>query len=277
MLDLNELEHFISFSELGTLSKVSEKYHISTPTITRSMQHIEEVFGVPLFSRGKNKIELNETGIYAVECAKTILSTTDSAILKVRDFHKSLHTVIVQSCAPAPLWNLLPKLSSAFPNVTISSSIYDTDIILKHLMDNTCEIGILPYDIPDTAFKTVPFMKEHLSIFIKKDHELANKKSVRFSDINGFNFLLRTDLGFWDTLCRQKMPASKFLVQNNEFDFLELIRTSSLPCFVTDVITDPKYIFEDRVRIPITDPEANVTFYLAFQKNMEASIKTLLL
>ena len=42
MLDLYELEQFVAFAELGTLSRVAEKFHISTPSITRSMQHLEE-------------------------------------------------------------------------------------------------------------------------------------------------------------------------------------------------------------------------------------------
>ena len=62
MLDLNELEQLIAFADTGTLSKVAEAFHISTPSVTRSMKNIEEEFGVFLFHRTKNRIELNETG-----------------------------------------------------------------------------------------------------------------------------------------------------------------------------------------------------------------------
>ena len=34
------------------------------------MQHLEQYFGVPLFTRGKNRIELNETGKLAVAAAR---------------------------------------------------------------------------------------------------------------------------------------------------------------------------------------------------------------
>ena len=61
MLDLNELEQLTTFADLGTLSKTADALHISQPTLTRTMQHIEETFGVPLFIRGKNRITLNET------------------------------------------------------------------------------------------------------------------------------------------------------------------------------------------------------------------------
>ena len=52
MLDLNELEQFTTFADLGTLSKTADALHISQPTLTRTMQHIEETFGVPLRSHG---------------------------------------------------------------------------------------------------------------------------------------------------------------------------------------------------------------------------------
>ena len=85
MLDLNELEQLIAFADLGTLSMAAQKLHISQPTITRTMQHLEETFGVPLFVRGKNKIILNETGKRAVEQARGLLSAADDALRRVKE------------------------------------------------------------------------------------------------------------------------------------------------------------------------------------------------
>ena len=66
LLDLPELEQLVAFADCGRLSKAAEKLNISQPTITRTMQHLEEEFGVPLFERSKNRISLNETGQRAV-------------------------------------------------------------------------------------------------------------------------------------------------------------------------------------------------------------------
>lgn len=64
-------------------------------------------------------------------------------------------------------------------------------------------------------------------------------------------------------MCRIHTPASRFLVQTNQFEFEELIRESSLPCFTTSLAKDSQNLLADRVKIPVTDPEANVTYYLA--------------
>lgn len=46
------------------------------------MRHIEQAFGVPLFTRSKNRIELNETGRLAVERARDLLREEQDALCR---------------------------------------------------------------------------------------------------------------------------------------------------------------------------------------------------
>lgn len=262
MLDLNELEQLTAFADTGTLSVAAEKLHISQPTITRTMQHLEEVFGVSLFVRGKNRIMLNDTGIIAVEQARKLLSASDHAIKAVRDFDKSLHTITVGSCAPAPLWYVLPALSLAYPAMTIASSIKNVPAICQDLDSESCQLAILPHDTQCGHYINIPFLKENLSVCVPASHDLAERSSVTFSELNGFNFLLASEIGFWDEMCRLQMPASRFLVQTDQFEFEELVRESSLPCFTTNLAKVSRGLLADRIKIPVTDPGANVTYYL---------------
>ena len=262
MLDLNELQQLVAFADLGTLSRVAEKGHISTPSITRSMKHLEESFGVPLFTRSKNRIALNETGLVAVEAARRLLENAGQAVRQVQEFDQRRRTLTVKSCAPAPLWELLPKLSAAHPGMTIASHICPNEKVLEVWAAGGCDIAILPFPLEEPGVDVKEFLHENLSVCVPPSHDLAQHKSLTFAEINGFNFLLRTELGFWDTLCRQKMPASRFLVQTDEFTFNELVHSSSLPCFVTDYFSNLPERYPGRVFVPLTDPEASVTFYV---------------
>lgn len=262
MLNLYELEQLAAFGEHGTLSKAAEILHISQPTITRNMQHLEDEFGVALFNRSKNRIELNETGKLAVEYASRILHESDQAIKQVRAFDQRQKTIIVRSCAPAPLWKLMKILSEKYPGMTVSSSVTQNDEVLRSWENGECDIAVLPFRHDCENGNIREFMREKLFVCIPADHELANRRRLSFADINGFNFLLRSELGFWDSLCRQKMPASKFLVQTDDFAFNELVKSSSLPCFTTDYIQHDSPEYCGRVMIPISDDEAQVTFYL---------------
>ena len=257
MIDLYELSQLVAFAEFGTLSRVAEEFHISTPSVTRSMQHLEDAFGVPLFARGKNKIELNETGNMAVTYARKLLNEAEQAVKQVRVFDQRQRTVVVRSCAPAPLWELLPKLNTQKPDMMVSSAICQNADVWAAWEDGSCDISVLPFAIDGAK----PFMQGKLFVCVPMEHELAKHKSLTFADINGFNFLLRTELGFWDALCREKMPASKFLVQTDSSVFDELVRSSSLPCFTTDY-GQLQGGYPNRVNIPLKDEEAHITFYV---------------
>ena len=77
MFELYQLEQLIAFAECGTLSGTAAKLLLSQTALSRSMQRLEREFQVPLFTRHKNKIELNENGVLAVEYARKVMEQTD--------------------------------------------------------------------------------------------------------------------------------------------------------------------------------------------------------
>lgn len=262
MLDLDVLRQLVCFQETGTFVKVAENFHVSTPSITRNMRQLEDVFGVELFFRGKNHISLNDTGVLAAECAKKLIAEEELMLEQVREFDRKKRTITVASCAPAPLWRLLRELGSTYPGMTISSSIANNDEVLEALYAEQCDFAILPFSLEEKGYPVREYMREQLFVCVPKEHELSGSKTLHTRDINGYNFLLRSELGFWDALCRKTLPASKFLVQADEFEFAELVQNSTLPCFTTDVAAELGLSIPGRVSIPLADPEASAVFYL---------------
>ena len=262
MLNLEDLEQLVAFYRLGTLSKVAEEFHISQPSITRTMKRVEESFGVPLFLRTSNQIELNETGKKAVEYATDLLKSARNVISQVQDFHQRLCTITVESCAPAPLWSVLPMLSKKYPEKALSSSLCETEKIIVDVQEGNCTFGVMPYRVELPGIACEELMQEHLFICVPKDHALAGNESVTCEMINGFNCLLASEIGFWDGLCQKLMPSSRFLVQTDEFTFRELVKESSLPCFTTNLADDREDMLKNHIVIPITNPEVNVTYYM---------------
>ena len=257
MLDLEELEKFVAFAELGTLTKVAERYNISVPSITRSMRHIEECYGVPLFNRSGNRIELNENGKVAVSSASKLLEAAGESLRSVREYDRRRKTIVVKSAAPAPLWALIPTLNNIRGDMVVSSEVSRSEDVLASWKRGDADIAILPYPFEGSE----PFLEENLFVSVPADSELAQRKNVSFADIDGMTFLLRYDFSFWGTLCREKMMHTRFLVQSDTSVFVELVRASSIPCFTTDRAKLPDDF--GRVCIPVSDREAHVTFYKA--------------
>lgn len=268
MLDLEILRQFVVFSKCGTLSAAAEEVHISQPSLTRSMQKLEEEFGICLFSRSRNRIFLTESGSYAAKRAEKFLEEAEALVRDVKAYDERLRTIALTSCAPAPLWQLIPRLSVAFPTRSITSKLADTDDVVSELLAGSCDLALLPEAVKMEGFVCIPFISEHLSLCLKAEHELASHDSLTLADLNGYNYLLLSEIGFWDRLCREHLPASRFLVQSDEFEFRTLAHDSSLPFFTTDLAHDEELV-KGRKVIPITDEVVNVTYHLLLPSSSE--------
>ena len=142
MIEFEQLIHLVAFYEHQTLSEAAKHLHISQPVLTRSMQKLEEVMGVTLFQRTKNRISFNETGFMAVEYAKRIINDTTDMKKQLQLFDRTLHTFSIGSCAPAPNIHLSQRASQTYPEKTIQSEIKDMDVLIQGLKDKRIQLSL---------------------------------------------------------------------------------------------------------------------------------------
>ena len=278
MFELYQLEQLLAFAECGTLSGAAEHLHISQPALSRSMQRLEAELQVPLFDRQKNKIEFNENGRMAAEYARQVMEKCQDMISRVQAFDRSRRTILLGSCAPAPLWEIPPVLSDLYPDRTISSEMRENRVLLQGLRDGVYQLIILPYPVEEPGIACVKYGEEHLFFSLPPAHPLSGSRALYMRDLNGETMLLRNRLGFWRELTVRKMPDTRFLEQE-DMAFDELVRSSALPIFTTDVALAREGTPLNRVNIPILDEEANVTYYCLYKpsgrNDVSAFIKTL--
>lgn len=262
MIELYELRQFAAFGETGTLSEAAEKLHLSQPAISRNMKKLENDLGVTLFERTKNKISLNDNGRYLLELTQKLLSDANYLPVKVREHDRKKHTISLGVCAPAPIWRLASLIANSFPQMTLQTEIDDDKRLLSDLGNGIYQLIVL-HEKPesnDLIFKECG--RESLMFALPKEHRFADRKSLCFDDMDGENMLLMPNLGFWDFVKNEKMTKTRFLTQSDRYSFNELVQASSLPCFTSDMAEKFMEIPSGRVKIPVSDNEATVIYYL---------------
>ena len=183
-------------------------------------------------------------------------------------FDRRHRTISLGLCSPAPSWLLTPRLSSLYPNKTIQTEIVEKNALLSGLESGSYQLIVLPEKLESKSYFVKECGRESLMFALPRNHRYAQRKSLSFAEMNGENMLLMNDIGFWDFVRTEKMPDSRFLTQSDRFSFNELVKASSLPAFTTDLAN--KYIEtgKGRIDVPVSDPEATVTYYLVSKKEM---------
>lgn len=262
MLETNQLSQLITIADTKTLSKAAEILHISQPALTRSIQKLESELNVTLFDRQKNKITLNKTGELAVSHARRILADVEQMTQSIQAFERSLHTISIGSCAPAPIVELLYYLTEKFATMTFSSETVNPDSLVLGLKNNTYQIIITNSPVKDSEICCREFCREQLFLTIPPAHPLATKKDGIFADeLAGETMLLFKEIGIWESFIKAKMSQTDFIIQDRDDAFNALIRASALPAFATNLTLKRNDRRQNRIIIPFLDDEAKMTFY----------------
>ena len=264
-----------AFDEYGTLSKVGEALDVTQPPISRAMQKLETELGVTLFERTKNKIALNENGKFAAEYAKRIMALQDEMIEKTRERAGLRRTFSVGSVAIQPAVCIERLIVRLYQGASVSYRIADEDELVRELDDGTFRLIVLLHPLDGKKYESKRYFSESLSIMLPKTHPLATRKSLALADLHDETFVVFRSVGFWEQVKREKIPNAKFLKQDDHDAVETLLKTSSMPVFISNRTT-AYTVPNDRVAIPLTDPEVNVTFYAVCLKSESSAMRELL-
>ena len=137
---------------------------------------------------------------------------------------------------------------------------------MEDLLKDACQIAILDHPEEGPGLVCRPYVTESLSILLPKSHPLASREGLYLSELEGITMLVYAHLGIWQKLLDEKMQHVHFIVQQDRASFNELISASQLPCFSTNLSVQSAAVLENRVAVPILDPEAQICFYLCVKK-----------
>ena len=233
MIEIHLFEQLVAFASCGTLSAAAEQLHISQPALSRSMQRLEDELGVKLFDRQKSRLTLNENGALTVQYARSLLMQEESMIEQIREYDRKKRTISVGSCTPVLIPDFVSLLSSLYEGMTISTEVTGDPHLAEQLRENKYQLAILHEKPDENIFYSLPVESEHLYVSLPPVHPLADADGLYLKDLDGQTFLLYSQIGFWDGLCRRKMPSSRFLLQQ-EMDVLgeNLKKRDLCPCSV---------------------------------------------
>lgn len=262
-MDLDQLRQFDAVATYGTISAAADELRMPQPTLSRSLQRLEQELGHQLLSREGRHVELNEAGRLALEYIRPMLRDERLMHEALDRLSHEANVLRIGTIAPAPLWHLASMIAERFPGVMISSETIDQPQIERRLFTGSIGLAICLEDLRFPAFCSCHLMDENLFVVLSEHHPLANATSVTFHDLDGETFQLFNDIGFWRGICDRHLPHSRFIVQEDRQVFIQMLRNPSTIFFTTDAPqNDLDEMHTGHVVVPISDDDAHASFRL---------------
>lgn len=196
MLSFNH-EVFLEVARQLSFTKASQVLYISQPAITKHIQQLEKHYKASLFNRKGNTISLSEAGRTLFDFltkAKGIEKQLEYEINTHRDKFHAKGELKLGASTTIALY-IIPTVLSGFrkkhPEVRISLLNRNTENVLKALLDNEIDLGIVEGKNKMSQVHSQPFLADEVVPVCSAHSYLTKKMKYTISDIKDIPIVLR--------------------------------------------------------------------------------------
>ena len=108
-MEIKHLKTLMMVASTRSISKASNQLHLSQPSVTRIIQEIESIVGVPLFSRTKNGMVLTGAGKNFYTQATRIVSTLHDVVAELKAPYES-NIINIGFCPSVLIFDFIEQL-----------------------------------------------------------------------------------------------------------------------------------------------------------------------
>jgi DNA-binding transcriptional LysR family regulator len=159
VITIKQLEAFFWSVELGGMEEASVRLHTTQSAISKRVQELETALEVPLFDRTRRRALVTPPGKEILPMAAEILNLR-SKIMDVaaatRHSPRSLRLGVTELTALTWLPQLVQRVRSSHPHVTLEPIVDTSALLLERLVANSLDLAIVPDAFRDPQFDAVP-------------------------------------------------------------------------------------------------------------------------
>ena len=207
-MELRVLRYFLAVAREENITKAAALLHVTQPTLSRQLMHLEEELGVKLFRRSQYRVILTDDGMLLRRRAQEIVELADKAERELQHHETKLTGEVAIGCGESAAMTFLSEHIRAFRGLhpLVQFRIYSAiaDDLKERIEKGLLDMGLLaePVDIGRYAFLRMP-QKDRWGVLLPKEHPLARNTSITPKDLLGVPLLIsgretvRNELAGW--------------------------------------------------------------------------------
>lgn len=194
MPSIELLRQFLTLSKYLNYSLAAESLYIAQPVLSRHIRALETEFGMKLFNRTTQSVELTEAGAYFKQRVERFLAEYDDICAGMRMIKSGYSNRLRISCPYYAIYDYLGALPELFgdlyPDIKMQYSVGDPYETMKTLIEGKSDIAIIPmYSMPHVEnLVCKQIYKEPLGVLLSTSDPLAEKDALSLKDLKDRTF-----------------------------------------------------------------------------------------
>jgi DNA-binding transcriptional LysR family regulator len=258
------LRYFYEVARYGSFRLAAEKIHIAASAISRQIQLLEQELGTKLFARERAGLHLTAAGealLYRVKKAMGELSVARSEIDALHGSQKGIVRVGINETVARDFFaGFLKRFRQDHPNMKFEIVVANSDRLESILLRGEVDI-IVGYAVQArNGLQQVASFDLKTCIAVRKDHPLANKPSVRISDLVDETIIMpSSDSQLWhvvNAIFSKVSVKPVSTLTTDSFEFMTILVSQGLGTgFQIRLTVGPDPMRPEIIYVPIRDPE----------------------
>jgi DNA-binding transcriptional LysR family regulator len=162
-MNLTDLEAFVAVVDHGSVVAAATRLHLTQSAVTRRIQNLEEVLGVPLLDRQTRPVQPTKAGKETYEFAKPVLSSVNdlkAAVVYKGETYGEFRFGVTRGIGELALKRPIECLRAAFPNVKIQAFAQWSPVLLERLQNRALDAAVI--FLPDGSMAPAGLLGECL-------------------------------------------------------------------------------------------------------------------
>ncbi len=186
-MKLLQMRYFQTVCQYGSITRAAEELFVSQPTISFCIKELEDEFGVKLFHRRHNRLQLTVEGAFFQDKVNYILQSVDALATQMKDMGNNHNHVKI--AVPAMISTFLfPQMFNAYKSLYpgVELEMLETGSLqTRKLVDaNSVDLGITILDnVVSDTYNMLPLVDTELVFCVSKNHPLANREKISFKEL----------------------------------------------------------------------------------------------
>lgn len=190
-MELKKLEYLESVYRLRNFTKAAEEQFISQPSISTSIQSLEDELGIALVNRNTRPLSFTNAGeefmTYVYRILKEVQNATNAMKLLAEQELDSLRVAVYSSPTSHLIHRIYIDFLNHFPQYTLSLHEFNQNDMLEQLYAGNIDIAytLLPENLDNSRFKSIPITQCELCLMLSNRHHLSGNTSIALEQLSG--------------------------------------------------------------------------------------------